>query len=140
VEFGAPEQLQPSPDQWRSIVVICSGVLTNSSFPQVVDQFMDFGPALRPQGGVDIFTKQMILAGDVKSVVKALHAISELSTGKLAGITLTGTKCCGWLAAVGYWFFGLSVRIEQASDISSDSNKILFETAAPQENAQITVI
>lgn len=122
-EFGAPEALQPSPQQWLALMKVCSGTLSTTNFGAFSGTFMRFGS----QNGLDE-------TGDPKAIAAALHAISQLSKGEIRAITLMGGEPCGWLAAVGSWLFGLSVRLH-----APDGIVVLEQGISGSEQAHITV-
>lgn len=121
---GAPQELRPSIQQWHALATACSGVLANTTFSCVTDHFVRLARDSSPW-------KQV---GDLREVAKALRAISQLSTGALTSITLIGNSTCGWIAALGHYFFSLDVELRHAS------GELLFRTASERNPVHISVV
>ncbi|MCJ1365372.1 hypothetical protein MMC16_004493 [Acarospora aff. strigata] len=100
--YGAPEDLLPSPLQWKTLVESCSGIFRSTNFGCVAEQFMSYSEKGR------LCDRK---GGDPRNVAEALDAIGCISSGSLTSITLRGGPACGWIAAVGLWFLGLEVEI-----------------------------
>ncbi|KAH8669735.1 hypothetical protein BGZ60DRAFT_431165 [Tricladium varicosporioides] len=99
-----PDEVRPSPQQWINIVETCSGVLRPTTFRSVAGQFMAFHGRDRSYGSIDNY----------KDIAAALQAVGRVSSGSLESITLAGGRSCGWIAAFGFWFLGLHVRIQNS--------------------------
>ncbi|KIW13133.1 hypothetical protein PV08_08320 [Exophiala spinifera] len=112
--FDPPERRTPSPMQWKALLTACAGTLSETSFPRLVEHFMqlhsesnrlnlgrptrDTSPELRGVSSPD-------------SVAEALLAIGKVSTGDLVCVSVFGGPDAGWLAAVAQWIFDLRVAI-----------------------------
>ena len=106
-DCGAPDTLRPSPDQWLKLLGSCSATLRTTSFACIAEQFMLFhSGAGRPAYTGTRFSDE--------DLVKALAALFRLSSGSLISMTLVGARACGWVAAVGHYFLGLDVEIQDA--------------------------
>ena len=97
----APRNSRPSLRQWQSIVGCCSGCFAATTFPCVTEHFLRLA-------GV---TTTWASVGVPRDVAIVLDAISKLSRKELVSIHLSGNATCAWLAAFGYYFFGLGVEL-----------------------------
>ncbi|KAF4626528.1 hypothetical protein G7Y89_g11630 [Cudoniella acicularis] len=119
-----PDEVRPSPHQWMNMVETCSGVLKSTTFGIVAEQFMSFHGRDWIQGTMENY----------KDVANALHAIGRVSSRALQSITLTGGRSCGWIAAIGYWFLGLDVEIQDKD------GGLLYRSTDSDERIKILVI
>lgn len=124
--LGSPEELRPSHFQWLAVVKACSGVLSASGFPIVADEMM------AAIGGTHLYPGYDSDDTEVSRIANGLRSISQISKGDMANVTLIGGRACAWLAAVGNWLYGLSVRIIRDTDV-------VYETVQRNETAQINV-
>lgn len=122
-ESGAPEELRPSPQQWKNLLDVCSPALRPTQFARIAEKLMSFATL-----------QQEHEAYDHNDIADALSAIGRLSTGALQSITLAGGRPCGWLAALGHHFFGLDVQIRTADGIT------VYDSAKHGSSVQIRVL
>ncbi|KAI9790688.1 MAG: hypothetical protein M1816_004829 [Peltula sp. TS41687] len=108
---GAPADLRPSLQQWHHLINSCSGTLAGTNFSCVAEQFMSLSGQFRP---IYYPIGSSRISGNLKDLAKALKAMSLVSLGNLTSITVQGGPICGWLAALGYRFLGLEVRIQDS--------------------------
>lgn len=101
-----PEKLTPSLSQWGAFVNLCTAAVTASQFPILVEGFSRLlvSNATRNQ-------PHRLVASSPGELAAALHELAQLSTGKVAKVTLMGNGDCGWLAALAEWLLSLKVEI-----------------------------
>lgn len=128
-----PEGLTPSLSQWGAFINICSSAVTASNFPILVEGFsrllMTDANKRKPCE---------VVATSPSELAAALLEIAQLSTGKVANVTLMGNADCGWLAALAEWLFSLRVEI-----IDHTGNSLYQSKGGSQANAgsfQLTII
>ncbi|CZR55079.1 uncharacterized protein PAC_04965 [Phialocephala subalpina] len=125
--LNTPRHLRPSIRQWRSILSTYSGVFARTNFECVVDFFS------RQAGTQSWPGHQPIGVGAVRKVAEILDAFSKLSRGELHAINLSGNATVSWLAAFGYFFLGLHIRIQDAE------GTILYQTIDSQSEVHVVV-
>lgn len=101
-----PEKLTPSLSQWGAFVNLCAAAVTASQFPLLVE-----GLSRLLVSSVATREPQKLAATSPSELATALHELAQLSTGKVANVTLMGNADCGWLAALAEWLFSLRVEI-----------------------------
>lgn len=113
--FNIQERPAPSVLQWKSLLKVCSGVLSTSEFPVKAETLMQkhsYRSYLNSNATtIDHRSSRIRGHADPESIAKALLAISDISTGKLESITIAGAADGGWLAAVAECMFDLKVVI-----------------------------
>lgn len=128
-----PEKLTPSLSQWGSFVKLCTAAVTASHFPILVEGFSRLlvsNAAKREQRGLAA-TSPGELAG-------ALCELAQLSTKKVANVTLMGNADCGWLAALAEWLFSLRIEIvDQTGNVLYQSKGVTYPSTA---GFQLTII
>lgn len=104
-QSSVSEKLTPSVSQWIAFVNLCTAV-TGSQFPLLVE-----GLSRLLMSSATKRTGQESVATSPSELATALLELAELSTGKVANVTVTGNADCGWLAALAEWLFSLRVEI-----------------------------
>ena len=104
-----PEKLTPSLSQWAAFVNLSTAAVTASQFPILVEGFSRLlvDHAINPTR-VEL---PNLVATSPSELAGALLELAQLSTGKVANVTLVGNADCGWLAALAEWLFALNVEI-----------------------------
>ena len=97
--------LSPALPQWSALVDVCSGVLSPSKFPVMVDGFCRL--ALPDRG----HRSHRYNATTVDALAHALAELSKVSNGSVSGITFQGGYDCAWIAAVAEWLLCLKVKV-----------------------------
>ena len=123
--------LTPSLEQWRSLVKLCSGVLSASPFAVTAEHMMGLAGHERVAMGS---TNAKRIAGDPADIALALDAIARISNGSLLSVTLIGGSECGWLGAVAHWFFEIGVDFESAAGQS------LERVSQPADGPRVLII
>lgn len=101
-----PKRLTPALSQWGALVNLCAPAVISSRFPILVE---GFSPLL-----INNFDKKRgsdVEATSPSELAAALLELAQISTGKIAKLTLMGNGDCGWLAALAEWLFLLRVEI-----------------------------
>lgn len=100
--MGAPRESRPSLRQWRSLLDVCAGIFSATTFPVILNQYQ------RLSGGC------VSVVGSKRDMAEALLAVAKLARHELEAINITGTQACSWLATFGHYFLGLSVCIQDS--------------------------
>lgn len=79
-----------------------------------------------------------LAATSPSELAAALLELAQLSTGKVANVTLIGNADCGWLAALAEWLF--SLRVEIIDHTGSVLYQSKSENLANISTFQLTVI
>lgn len=101
-----PEKITPSLSQWGAFIKLCAAAVTASQFPILVEGFSRLLMNSNTRTG-----PQRLAAASPIELATALLELAQLSTGKVANVTLMGNGDCGWLAALAEWLFSLRVEI-----------------------------
>jgi ankyrin repeat protein len=98
-----PPNIIPSVHQWKALVHICAGSVSNSKFPTLLEGLIRL---VCPGTGISFHqpTSTNVLA-------KAIGALADVSNDKLANITIAGGLDCIWLAAISEWALALDVEV-----------------------------
>lgn len=101
-----PEKLSPSLPQWSTFINMCTTAVTSSQFPILVEGFSRLlvSNTTRKE-------PHRLAATSPGELASALLEIAQLSTRKVANVTLMGNADCAWLAALAEWLFSLKVEI-----------------------------
>lgn len=118
--FGAPDGLLPALHQWEALLRVCTGALSASKFPRLVDGFSRIVAPSRLGQPIPHFAPTTPVA-----LTQALCLVSDATRGCVASCTFVGGIDCAWLAAVAEWLYGLCVEIR-----SGDSWEVLYRTSA----------
>ena len=96
--------LSPALPQWAALIDVCSGTLSPSKFPAMVDGFcrLAFAPRL---------PLKYHKATTADALARALAELSKVSNGSVSSITFEGGYDCGWVAAVAEWLLCLKVKV-----------------------------
>ena len=97
--------LSPALPQWAALIDVCSGALSPSKFPVMVDGFCRL--AFRDRRPYSQFHN----ATTVDALARALAELSKVSNGSVSSITFQGGYDCGWIAAVAEWLLCLRVKV-----------------------------
>ncbi|KAI9791002.1 MAG: hypothetical protein M1816_004569 [Peltula sp. TS41687] len=98
--LGAPDGLLPALHQWQALLDVCTGALSASKFPRLVDGFARIVapttagepmPHFEPTTPIDL--------------AQALCLISDVARGCITSCTFVGGIDCAWLAAVAEWLY-----------------------------------
>ena len=103
----APPDIIPSIHQWKVLVHICAGAVSNSKFPNLLAGLRRLVP--RPAG---VLFHQPTSTGDL---AKAIKTLVDVSNGMLANVTIAGGLDCMWLGAISEWLLALDVEIRLSS-------------------------
>lgn len=101
-----PETLSPSLPQWSTFINMCTPAVTSSHFPILVEGFSRLLVSNTTRKEL-----HRLAATSPGELASALLEIAQLSTGKVANVTLVGNADCAWLAALAEWLFSLKVEI-----------------------------
>ncbi|ERF76459.1 hypothetical protein EPUS_06120 [Endocarpon pusillum Z07020] len=101
--LATPPDLVPSVHQWKVLVGMCAGSVSNSKFPTLLEGLIRLVHS-RAELSFQRPTSREALA-------KAIRALADVSNGKLANITIAGGLDCMWLAAISEWLLALDVEI-----------------------------
>lgn len=111
---GSRIGLKPSQQQWKNLVESCAGVLAQSTFSVVAEQFMSLDKsacvanhAWTCQQG----TRPTRSLATRAAIADALLGLIDLSRGHLQQMTLVGRSDGGFIAAIAVWLLGIRVRI-----------------------------
>ena len=103
----APPDIIPSIHQWKVLVHICAGSVSNSKFPILLEGLIRL---VLPRAGV-LFHQPT----SREALAKAIGALVDVSNGMLANVTIAGGLDCIWLAAIAEWLLALNVEIRLGS-------------------------
>jgi hypothetical protein len=124
---------RPSQLEWTKLVQACQGVLTFTDFGWWAEHFMDLNrDAINPVND-GISDRGM---GDPKDIAKALCGISSLTKSSADSMTIAGGSTCGWLAAVAFWFMGLTIDIRHPS---RENNPSIFQGDCQDSRGRLIV-
>ncbi|KAL5387935.1 hypothetical protein DPSP01_003334 [Paraphaeosphaeria sporulosa] len=112
--INAPTQLTPSILQWKNLIKVCAGILSQSDFGSFVEELIQHNPTY---WDLDTDSQSYHKADrsscqNPKLIAEAIQAIGDVSKGKLGEITIMGGNAIGWLAAISEWLFSLSTSLE----------------------------
>jgi hypothetical protein len=138
----APETLQPSVSQWRSLLDVSAGILSTTTFASHAEKLMSLFPAYLSlgYGGPSNSSQertQMRRRGCASpvSLAEALLAIGQVTRGESRSITIVGNSNAGWLAAFAEWHFGLSVQIQNGGEES-----VLYQSGKSGDEFQVVIV
>ena len=97
--------LSPALPQWAALIDVCSGALSPSKFPVMVDGFCRLAFTDRQPHS------QYHKATTADALASALAELSNVSNGSVSSITFEGGYDCGWIAAVAEWLLCLRVKV-----------------------------
>ena len=120
--------LSPALPQWAALVDVCSGALSPSKFPMMVDGFCRLAFTDRQRHS------QCHRATTADALARALAELSKVSNGNVSSITFEGGYDCGWIAAVAEWLLCLRVKV------LTEEGNCLYEQDSSQNNAFAQVI
>ena len=122
--------LSPALAQWGALIDVCSGALSPSKFPVMVDGFCRLAlthPRRRSQ-----YHK----ATTADALAHALVELSNVSNGNVSSITFEGGYDCGWIAAVAEWLLCLKVKV-----LTEEGNCLYWhESSHINDSAQVTIV
>ncbi|EED24650.1 ankyrin repeat-containing protein, putative [Talaromyces stipitatus ATCC 10500] len=102
-----PSDFIPSLHQWKTLVRMCAGSVSNSKFPTLLEGLMRLAA---PSAGASF--DQPTTA---EALAKAIGALADVSNNKLANTTIAGGLDCMWLAAFSEWCLALDVEVRLSS-------------------------
>ncbi len=122
--------LSPALPQWAALIDVCSGTLSPSKFPVMVDGFCRLALAdRRPHS-------QCYKATTVDALAHALAELSKVSNGSVSSITFQGGYDCGWIAAVAEWLLCLKVKV-----LTEEGNCLYWQDSSQtDDSAQVIII
>ena len=103
----APPDIIPSIHQWKVLVHICAGSVTDSKFPTLLEGLIRL---VLPRAGV-LFHQPT----STEALAKGIGALADVSNGMLENVTIAGGLDCIWLAAISEWLLALNVEIRLGS-------------------------
>ena len=122
--------LSPALPQWAALIDVCSGALSPSKFPTMVDGFCRLAFA-DPQPHLHYHK-----ATTVDALAYALVELSKVSSGSVSSITFEGGYDCGWIAAVAEWLLCLKVKV-----LTEDGNCLYWQDSSHTNgSAQVIII
>jgi hypothetical protein len=98
-----PPGIIPPVHQWKELVHICAGSVSNSKFPTLLEGLIRL---VSPDTGVSFYQPT-----STNALAKVIGALTDVSNDKLANITISGGLDCIWLAAISEWALVLDVEI-----------------------------
>jgi hypothetical protein len=112
--INSPTQLTPSILQWKTLIKVCAGILSQSQFGSLVEELIQLNPTYYD---LDVDSQSYHKADrsscqNPRLIAEAIQAIGDVSRGKLGEITIVGGNAIGWLAAISEWLFSLSTSLE----------------------------
>lgn len=127
-----PEEYEPSHSQFLALVKACSGVVTYSAFNSKLDDMTGNG---RWRFGRNYQYLLSLKASNASDIARALHALFQITRGKVERITLLGENECAFIAALASWLFDLKVFIED------DDGSVIFASRETlcKADAQVVV-
>ncbi|OBT48782.1 hypothetical protein VE00_00700 [Pseudogymnoascus sp. WSF 3629] len=102
----APNSLMPSLSQWAALANICSGAVSSSRFPQLVEVYSRL---TQSYDGDSRYALQETTSPD--ELARAILELGKVSSGTVQSVTFIGGVDCGWLAALAQWLLSLRVDI-----------------------------
>ncbi|KAF7513270.1 hypothetical protein GJ744_009691 [Endocarpon pusillum] len=105
--LATPSDIVPSVHQWKVLVDMCAGSVSNSKFPTLLEGLIRLIHS-RAEVSFQRPTSREALA-------KAIRALADVSNDTLANITIAGGLDCMWLAAISEWLLALDVEIRLGS-------------------------
>ena len=107
---GTPPNVLPSVHQWKALVDICAGSVSNSKFPILLEGLIR---CVLPNAEVSLHKPT-----STEALARAVGALADVSNGKLENITIAGGLDCIWLAAISEWLLSLDVEIRHSSGLA----------------------
>ena len=120
--------LSPALPQWAALIDVCSGALSPSKFPVMVDGFCRLAFTDRQRH------LQEHKPTTADALARALAELSKVSNGNVSSITFEGGYDCGWIAAVAEWLLCLRVKV------LTEEGNCLYQQGSSQNNAFAQVI
>ena len=122
--FEIPQHNLPSLSQWQALLKACTGALAKTEFSKTAEQFLRHEEDIiipHPVTGHRACATRSAgrpryrVGCDPKEVAGVLKELACLSTsgGRRPSATFVGGSLCGWIAAVGCWFFGFDVEMQR---------------------------
>ncbi|KAF2266540.1 putative ankyrin repeat-containing protein [Lojkania enalia] len=105
--YGAPPDFLPSIHQWKALVDICAGSISNSKFPTLLEGFIR---CVLPNAELSLQKPT-----SMEALAKAVGALADVSNGTLENVIIAGGLDCMWLAAISEWLLSLNVEIRYSS-------------------------
>lgn len=102
----APESFTPALQQWRTLVILNSGILMSHRFSLHLNTFRTL---IIKQLRIPTMSNQE--ATPSASLARALLTLAHVSNGKLLSATFTGGLDCAWLAAYAEMILSLQIEI-----------------------------
>ena len=106
---GTPPDFLPSVHQWKALVDICAGSVSNSKFPILLEGLIR---CVLPNAEVSLHKPT-----PTEALARAVGALADVSNGKLENVTIAGGLDCVWLAAISEWLLSLDVEIRHGSGL-----------------------
>ena len=103
---GTPPDFLPSVHQWKALVDICAGSVSNSKFPILLEGLIR---CVLPNAEVSLHEPT-----STEALARAVGALADVSNGKLENVTIAGGLDCIWLAAISEWLLSLDVEIRHS--------------------------
>ena len=120
--------LSPALPQWAALIDVCSGALSPSKFPVMVDGFYRLAFTDRQRHS------QCHKSTTADALARALAELSKVSNGSVSSITFEGGYDCGWVAAVAEWLLCLRVKV------LTEEGNCLYHQGSSQNDASAQVI
>ena len=129
-ELLPSDGLSPALPQWAALIDVCSGALSPSKFPVMVDGFCRLALA-NPQRRSYRYN-----ATTVDALAHALAELSKVSSASVSSITFEGGYDCGWIAAVAEWLLCLKVKV-----LTEEGNCLYWQHGSHMNgSAQVIII
>ena len=122
--------LSPALAQWGALIDVCSGALSPSKFPNMVDGFCRL--AFKDRQPPSQYHK----ATTADALAQALVELSKVSNGSVSSITFEGGYDCGWIAAVAEWLLCLKVKV-----LTQEGNCLYWQGSShTNDSAEVIII
>ncbi|KAF2196081.1 putative ankyrin repeat-containing protein, partial [Delitschia confertaspora ATCC 74209] len=102
-----PSDLLPSIHQWKALIEVCAGSVSNSKFPILHQGLIR---CVLPNAETSLHKPT-----STDALAKAVGALADVSNGKLENVTIAGGLDCLWLAAIAEWLLSLRIEIRLSS-------------------------
>ena len=116
--YEFPQQYLPSHSQFVALVKACSGVLMKTSFGRTADRML---------GEAYDVGDPIPFVANIEDIAKTVRSIFQISTKKVARISVFGGYECGYIAALAHWLFNLKIYVED------ESGAVIYQDAIPRQ-------
>ena len=115
--YGFPEEYKPSHEQFTNLVKTSEGLLAGTTFGETIEGLTgSYRLEARASREDDSQSRNWERCADAKDVAKVLHALFEISKGKIQSVEVTGDMECAWVAGVADWLFCFTVHVDGVTE------------------------